>query len=294
MKRLNKLLLAGAALAGALVPKVGAFADIKVNDIITEFSKVNKKSYNLIKDDIENNHDIELTGFVWGSTTRDRVRYYILKGLQECLKIPIIKEDLKEYKSKEGKKFKIILEKNPKKDNESTMGETGWDEITLYSPALTEKNIIIQGNKRFKSTGHKFALEFLNTSNMLTQDQIDMSHIQSTLTHELGHFVSNIEEAKRNEKTIGSFENDDSNNQRWLIKFYGEYYHDLKNNKKLKEFPWDNWLESEYGNEKLEDWFAESFSNAVLPGKNLGETEVSKQFEETLSKLSNVRNCLTV
>lgn len=33
IKKLHKLLLAGAALSGALVPKVGAVADIKVNDI---------------------------------------------------------------------------------------------------------------------------------------------------------------------------------------------------------------------------------------------------------------------
>ena len=133
----------------------------------------------------------------------------------------------------------------------------------------------------------------MNADHELTQDQIDMSHIQSTLTHELGHFVSNVEEAKRNQSLTKSFDPDDDDNQRWLRMFYGEYYNDLKQNKNLTAFPWDNLLESEYGNETLEDWFAESFSNAILPGKNLGETEVSKQFEQTLSKISKINNCLS-
>ena len=81
MKKLNKLLLAGAALSGALVPKVGAFADIKVNDIINEFATtVNKTAYDKIKDDIENTYAIKLDGFKWSIKNEpeyNRVKYYI-------------------------------------------------------------------------------------------------------------------------------------------------------------------------------------------------------------------------
>ena len=295
MKKLNKLLLMGAALSGALVTKAGAYVDIKVNDIADDFKKSgNEAKYNEIVDEINDNYAVKLDNFEWQDAKYDRDRYYMLKGLEKYLKIPIIENNLEKYKKETGNKFTIKFKTNSKKDEENLRGETSWTAITIYGPALIGKNIVIPGNKRYTNMWHKLALQnIINNPWNVPEENIDVYSIQSNLVHELGHFVSNVEEAKENKQNGKKFDCDDDDNQRWLRKFYVEYCNDLKNNDQIKKYPWDDLLESEYGNTKLEDWFAESFCRAVFPGDHMGGSDVSKQFEQTLSRLSGIKDCLT-
>jgi len=323
MKKVNKLLLMGAALSGALVTKAGAYVDMDLNGqkglaTLLEDAKTKNNLSNHVNQQVQNLQnlikrkgdllDVSSLNRNWAIQEDCAIVSGITDALAKIAGTQLVSKVLEKLNDKTHKKLTINYFDTlmPSTGGGTGMTPMSADTINIYGLELRNSvanGITMQGFPyRPKYVSDLYFINELKNNIVQNNSQVSklsplISNAFETTAHELGHVVHNVLATLRAESlgydcmTDGDVPGtqkiniDVTDRDTWLGQFYAKYESELKN--RAKNTKWEKFKPSAYSTTSLHDRFADDFAKAVVKGKDLGDSEESKIFEEVLTESAN-------